>query len=103
MEIGSIIIETFAESLPCNGAGTQMCQLCKFSPNRENTVCQCYRITFHGQSPGTRIYPGKDQKVCQGFSLSSSHFNWQKQTDKLRFQFVGKNIFPTLFFKKIHF
>ncbi len=46
---------------------------------------QCYRNTLHGQSSGTRIYR-KDQKVCQGFTLSSSHFNWQKQTDKLRFQ-----------------
>jgi hypothetical protein len=77
-----------------------MCQLCKFSPNRENTVCHCYRITLHGR---TRIYPGKDQKVCQGFSLSSSHFHWQKQTDSLRFQFGGKKIVSTFSFKKIYF
>jgi hypothetical protein len=103
IKIGSTIIETFAESLPCNGAGTQMCQLCKFSPNRENTECQCYRITLHEQSPGTWLYPGKDQKVCQGFSLYSSHFQWQKPTYKLRFKFYGKNIFPRLLFNKIHF
>jgi hypothetical protein len=41
------MIETCAVNLPCSGAGTRMCQLCKFSPSRENTDCQCFRITLH--------------------------------------------------------
>ncbi len=53
------------------------------------------RITLNGQSLGARIHPGKDQKVVNNLVDQVHTFSWQKHTDKLRFQFGGKNIFPT--------